>query len=130
MFWLLEEKYSLAWRDEKKTFCARIESKSSDLRKRYVGHTDGGHPLRSFLSLSLQWTRVCPPTCQCHIARQTQGLRTVVSSLQLYLNCSHRNLTRLPEGIPANVYILDMSHNKVSTRTTRENHFSNLFLVE
>ena len=68
MFWLLENQFLQAWRDQLDTFCSLKQGKSQIQRRSSLGKS-GRFQLKSFLSDALSATHGCPEKCQCHIGR-------------------------------------------------------------
>jgi len=107
MFWLLEKKFLQAWRDRAETFCSQSKVKATLLKERQ-DKEDNSEQLKPFLSFVLKATKSCPDECECHIGRN------IIKRNGIFLDCSNRNLTRLPDNIPSNVISLDISHNKLT----------------
>ena len=71
MFWLLENTFSPAWKDQLDTFCSLKPARSEKIQRRSsLGSRNGGRfYLKTFLSDALRATDVCPEKCECHIGR-------------------------------------------------------------
>lgn len=102
--WMVE-KYGSKIRDSSSTFCAKPKSARRPLKSkvRHVNVT-----LVYFLTFKEQMESQCPASCQCYIFN-------IKTPLWVKVDCRGSNLTRLPEFLPPNTQVLNVSNNMIKS---------------